>query len=146
MKRIITVIGVIALHIATTLPAQAATICFKKGGREVCFTPVEPPPKTPSTSKGMKASLSKTALVGDDSTKMTATGFVPGEYVRASIFNVFGQKSATELSGGAQANGAGRASVTYGTFSLISVKETRTFCLRGERSLRMACLPFTYEG
>lgn len=146
MKRALVLLGVLVVAFNSALPARASVVCFKQGARDVCFTPVEPAPKSPRTTEGMKATLSKTVLVGDDSTKMTASGFVPGEYVRAFVFNIFGQKSATELSGGAQANGAGKASVTYGTFSLISVSETRTFCLRGERSLRMACLPFTYEG
>jgi len=127
-------------------PALATTVCFKQGGREVCVTFTTPAPETPKTTKGMKASLSKTKLVGDDATTMTASGFVKGEYVRAFIFNVFGRRAATELSGGAIANAKGVARVTYGTFSLVSVSEERTMCLRGERSQRMACLPFTYEG
>jgi hypothetical protein len=146
MKKSLIGAVVCSMIVGYGVPASATTVCFKQGGVEKCVTFTTPAPEAPVTTKGVKASLSKTKLVGDDSTTMTASGFVKGEYVRAFIFNVFGRKAATELSGGAIASAKGVARVTYGTFSLVSVSEQRTMCLRGERSQRMACLPFTYEG
>lgn len=145
MKRIVA--GVLIALAIPASSAHATTVCFTTLTGQKCVTFRTPPPATPNTTKGMTIVLDREVLISGDSVTAVATKFKAREYVRAFVFNVYGRSAATELSGGAIATKAGVATLSYGTTSLpVSVSETRTLCLRGEQSKKMACASFQFEG
>jgi hypothetical protein len=147
MKKSVFAVLIIGFSTFTATNVQATTVCFDTLAGKKCVEFRTPPPKAPKTSKNLTIALDADRIVSGGSIVATAKKFTRGEYVRAFVFNVYGRQAASELSGGAIADNQGVATINYGTNSLpVSVSETRTICLRGERSKLMACASFQFEG
>ena len=140
-------LGALVLVTAVGLagPASATRVCinFFDGNRCEIFR--EPTPTAPGNSPGMKMTISPSTLTGTNELKISAGRFTKGEIVRVWVYNIFGQGRMSALTNVHEANAKGRVSITYAPSTALyeSSWGAAAMCMRGERSLKLACEPFT---
>lgn len=124
---------------------RANEICGDYLGRVVCVPVTRPEPKSPSTTKGMKATAKPATVPFSSSVTVTAgaapggRGYTKGELVR---LYEFWEGDPTELTGTKFASAKGSITFSRQYLSLAGVDKDgeRILCARGEKSGRMACV------
>lgn len=133
------------LSLSTAAPVHATKVCIQYLDGYRCEIFREPTPTAPGNTRGMSMSIRPDVLTGANELRVSAGRFTKGEVVRAWVFNIFGQQRMSALTNVYEANGKGRVSFTYAPSTALyeSSWGQPYICMRGERSLRLACAPFS---
>ncbi len=139
----------IALAIAASglmaAPAEAKTVCIQYPSGYRCEVFLEPRPRAPGNTRGMRMTIEPNVLTSTNELKVTAGRFTKGEVVRAWVYNIFGQGSMSELTNVYEADRKGQVRFTYSPSTTLYKPSwgKAAVCMRGERSLKLACDWFT---
>ena len=141
----LTLIGALGVAVSVAPPAGATRVCIEYLDGYRCETFREPTPKAPGNTRGMTMSITPQVLTGTNELQITAGRFTKGEVVRAWVYNIFGQGRMSALTNVYEANKKGRVSITYApSTTLYEASWGQPYmCMRGERSLKLACAPFS---
>lgn len=128
-------------------PAQAKTVCIQYLDGYRCEVFRTPRPNAPGNTRGMNMTITPNVLTSTNELQITAGKFTKGEVVRTWVYNIFGQGSMSELTNVHEADGKGQVSITYAPSTTLYKPEwgQPAICMRGERSLKLACALFTVQ-
>ena len=126
-------------------PAQATRVCIQYLDGYRCEVFREPTPSAPGNTRGMTMTITPEVLTGTNELRVTAGKFTKGEVVRAWVYNIFGQQRMSALTNVYEANSKGRVSFVYAPSTALyeAAWGQPYICMRGERSLKLACAPFS---
>ncbi len=145
LLRVCLVSSAIVVTLAVASPASATRVCINFFDGYRCEIFREPTPTAPGNSPGMRMTITPATLTATNELKVSAGRFTKGEIVRVWVYNIFGPGRMSALTNVHEANARGRVSITYApsTASYESSWGPAAMCMRGERSLKLACAPFT---
>lgn len=126
-------------------PASATTVCIEYLDGYRCEVFLEPRPKAPGNTRGMKMTITPNVLTSTNELSISAGRFTKGEIVRTWVYNIFGKGRMSELTNVHKANAKGRVAIAYAPSTTLYEPGWGTpyVCMRGERSLKLACAPFS---
>lgn len=147
----------VALALASGSPAlahapaaqPAATVCIPLLTGTGCVVFQEARPNRPGTSKGMQVTLTPDVLTSNGDLVMEISGFRPREALQRWNYNIFGQERMNEYTEQflrADRRGRFRWVVSPTTAIYEPSWGKPALCVRGIRSLRLACAEFTVAG
>ena len=144
-RGIIAIAAFAALFAVTPSAAHATRVCIQYLDGYRCETFTEPQPRAPGNTRGMKMTISPATLTSTNELNIRARRFQPGEIVRVWVYNIFGAGRMSELTNVQQANTRGLVAIAYAPSTTLYEKGwgRPAICMRGERSLRLACAQFT---